>query len=147
MGWLGRAPFPPVPSSHVGTFGVGERGIYLAGTVFGAGQPLPSIQQLDQPQHRHLPLRGPDQLDEFLRDRIWGEEPGIGIAPPTHPGIPGPKPQTHHGRALSGVAARQELVEGHPKGPDVGGVVEFALLEALHGVPGGQRGIGDTTGI
>ena len=57
---------------------------------------------------------------------------------------------SHRGGALAGVTVGQQLIHGDPKGPDVRGIVELTLLQALWGIPGekGHSGLGlDQVGV
>ena len=48
----------------------GEKGgSHLTGTFLWLWQPLPSFQQLSEPQHCHLPLGEAYELDEFLQKK------------------------------------------------------------------------------
>lgn len=42
---------------------------HLLGTFLGPWQPLPSFQQLSEPQYCHLPLGEAYELDEFLQKK------------------------------------------------------------------------------
>lgn len=76
-------PFSPFPRGHCSpaewmdgwTDSQQDAEPHLARTVLGTWQPLPPVQQLNQPQHRHLPLRCPDHLDEFL----WGKREKVNL--------------------------------------------------------------------
>lgn len=85
-----------------------QEAVELAGTAIGTRQPPAALQDLHQPQHRHLPLRGPNHLQELRRG------------------------------AERGVAVGQQFVQRHSEGPHIRREGELTLLEALHGEPGGH---------
>lgn len=82
--------------------------IDLTGTFVRSWQPLPSFQQLGESQNCHLTLGDAYELKEF------------------------------RGGALAGVTVRQQLIQGHPEGPDIGRIVELILFQALWGIPRGR---------
>ena len=62
-----RSGTPLSPWSDSGEEGKG--GSHLRGASLWLWQPLPSFQQLCEPQHGHLPLGEAYELDEFLQKK------------------------------------------------------------------------------